>query len=100
MGSGGGQQQSTTTPVIPKWLRGDVQQIAGGLMSNLFPNGQMQQYNQGLNQQTAGFSPMQLEAQQGAQGAFGGAQQTVSDAQKASQTLTDPNLLYAQSNPY
>ena len=97
---GGGPTSTTTTPNIPKWLGGDVRDIAGSLMQNLFPNGQLQGYNQGLNQNVAGFSPLQTEAQQGAQGAFGGAQNTAQGAQNASQVLTNPNLLYAQSNPY
>lgn len=99
MGSGG-PTTTTITPKIPKWLNQDVYGIGQSLMQNLIPNGSLQQYNPGLNQQTAGFSPLQLEAQQGAQGAYGGAQDTVQGAQQASQTLTNPNLLYAQSNPY
>ncbi len=98
----GGQsdQTSTTSPTIPSWLKGDSKQIVSQLMSSLFPGGQFQQYNPAMNQQVAGFSPLQQQSQQAAGGAFNQAQQTAQGGAQANQLLTDPNMLYASSNPY
>lgn len=99
--SGGGDQQTTTqSPRIPDFLKGPSKDIVSQLMSSLFPGGNFQQYNSNLNQNVAGFSPLQQQSFQGAQQGFGGAQQTVQGAQGANQLLTNPNMLYADSNPY
>ena len=98
--SGSSDQTSTTSPQIPSWLGKDSKQLVSQLMTSLFPGGNFQQYNPSMNQQVAGFSPLQQQSQQGASGAYGQAQQTVQGGAQANQLLTDPNLLYANSNPY
>jgi len=99
MGSSG-NQTSTTSPQIPSWLGKDSKSIVGQLMSSLFPGGNFQQYDPNMNQQVAGFSQLQQQSQQGASGAFNQAQQTAQGGAQANQLLTDPNMLYASSNPY
>lgn len=99
-GQGGGSETQQQLPIIPQFLRGPSRDIVSSLMQALYPGGQLQQYNPNMNQQVAGFSPFQQQAQQGAEGAFGGAQGLVQGAGQANQLLTDPNMLYASSNPY
>ena len=91
---------TTQSPQIPGWLGGDSRQIVNSLMGSMFPGGQLQSYGQNLNQNVAGFSQAQNTAQQGAAGAYGQSQATAQGGAQANQTLTNPSLLYANSNPY
>lgn len=103
MGGGPSTVQTRQTPIIPKQLglkSGFGGDILSGLEKVLFPGGQLQGYNPALNQQIAALTPAQQQALGSIEGMGSQVQPGLQGAQQANQLLTDPNMLYASSNPY